>query len=298
MPPSTRPASWPVVPAGGPNPWPIPDTSAIAATASGAALPDESWPALLAATLAFADLGKKERATLLAHATRHAPSLARFEKKVPFAKGCALAEEAGLMPTFSVAMLLFGRSALAEAREHLGDEAALAAVGDFRVVEIRCGKALPRGLGALGALDTLVLLGASKLKSDAGVDALASLPARPLLVLEHDGKPDVRPELLFSCPDLGLFTAGRFRGLELKTTGAPVQLDVPALAPLARWPDLTHLSLRRTQLARPDLETLAAIHRAVPNARTLVLEVAPQGDWRSAAPGVDLREGAEMRPAP
>lgn len=295
---SIRPRSWPVVPAGGPNRWPIPDTSAIGATAASAALPDESWPALLAATLAFADLGKKERAALLAHATTHAPDLARFDEKVPFAKGCALAEEAGLTPTFCLAMLLYGRSALEEARKRLGDEAALVAVADWRVVEIRCGKALPRGLSALTALDTLVLVGASKLKSDEGVDELALLPSRPCLVLEHVGKPDVKPDGLFACPDLGLFTKGRLRGLELRTTGAPVQLSVAALAPLARWGDLTHLSLRRTQLARPDLETLSAIHRAVPNARTIVLEVAPQGDWRSAAPGVDLRVGADARPAP
>ncbi|MBL9022142.1 MAG: hypothetical protein JNL21_08060 [Myxococcales bacterium] len=292
---SKRPESWPVVPAGGPNLWPIPDTNAIAATAAGASLPDATWPALIAATLAFYDLGKKERTALLAHATRHAPALAAFDKKMPFAKGCALAEEQGLMPAFCHAMLLFGRSAVEEACKRLGEEATFAAISDWRLVEIRCAKKLPAGLSALRSLDTLVLLNPAKLKSDANVDVLAALPQRPLLVLEHDGRPDLKAEQLFSCVDLGLLTKGRFRGMEFKTTGSPVQLALEGLAPLARWGDLTYLSLRRTQLARPDLPTLAAIREAVPNARTLLLEVAPQGDWRTAAPGVELREGSDAR---
>jgi hypothetical protein len=294
-----RPASWPVVPAGGPNLWPILDTRAVLATAAGAALPDETWAPLLAAMLAFGDLERKQRSQLLADLKRHEPSLAGDWKKLPFAKGCALAAEVGLpVETFGLAMLLFGRSSLKEALQLLGEERAFSAVRDWRVVELRpTGKSLPHGLSRLAALDTLTLLNAAKLRADTHVEELAALPQRVFLQLAFDGKPDAAG-LQFTCPDLALFVRGDFRGLGFETTGSPVKLSPALLAPLARWPRLEFLSLRKTALGRPSLAELAEVHRHVPGARTLVVEVAPKGDWRAVAPGVELRVGANASPAP
>lgn len=285
-----RPASWPVSPVSEHNPTPILDDATLV-TQAQAKLPDETWVPLLAATLAFKNLGRAERTALAAALTREKIAGADGLKKLTPAKGLAWAKAAKLdLALFVQAMVVIDSGTLTDAALALGEEPLFAAIADWRSIEWFPGKSLPAGLGQVKALEFLRLRKPGKLASRANVDELGALPNAVTLELEFEGKPP------FACPDLALLTGGGFGALRFKTTGTPVTLTVDALAPLAAWPRLTFLALRDTELARPTAEQLAAIRKTVPRATTLHVSEEPAG-WKQAMAGGELLVGSAAEPA-
>lgn len=277
---SPFPKSWPV--AEDPFHGTVPNYPVLRETALGAALPDETWVPLVAATLAVGRVDVATRKAFTAALAKHAPQVQGFGKALKPPKAWDAAVAAGLdLDAFAQGLLLLspGQSMATVLKKHTPEVAFAARAGHHHVEHRLTSKAVPAGLGVLTALRRFTLLSPGKLKSGQHLEALATLPQPVVLTLAFDGVPDVLgPEgSWFLPPKLELLEPGQFKALQFETTGMAIRLSIDELAPLAAWKRLETLVLTSTSLASLTPELLEQLRARVPQLKQLVALALPPG---------------------